>query len=191
VANLDSEGTVIVCFGDSITAGYGVGQGLAFPALISERLDVSVVNAGVDGDTTRDALARLERDVLERDPRIVIVEFGGNDFRKNVEKQETFTNLDSIVGRITERGAMVILLEMRIGLLRDEYLAGFKRVAKKHRALLVRNFMAGIFGNHKLTQDGIHPNAQGHAMIADRVVAQLVPLLREAERSRAGKRQPP
>jgi len=191
MANLDSEGTTIVCFGDSITAGYGVGPELAFPALVSARVDAAVVNAGVDGNTTRNALARLEGDVLAHHPRVVIVQFGGNDFRKKIDKQETFANLDSIVDRITEDGAMVIMLEMRIGLLRDEYLDGFKEIAEKHRVLLIRNFMAGILGNQRLTLEGIHPNAEGHEIIADRVAAQLVPLLREAERSRAGKHQPP
>ena len=191
VANIDSEDTVIVCFGNSITAGHGVGQELAFPALISERLGSTVVNAGVDGDSTADALARLERDVLGHDPRVVIVEFGGNDFRKNVDKQETFANLDSIIDRIGASGAMVIVLEMRIGLLRDEYLDGYKRVSRKHGALLIPNFMAGILGNSRLTLEGIHPNAEGHEIIAERVVAELAPLLREAERARAGKRQPP
>jgi acyl-CoA thioesterase-1 len=191
VENLESEGTVIVFFGNSITAGHGVGRELAFPTLISQRLDLSVVNAGVDGDTTADALARLERDVLEHDPRIVIVEFGGNDFRKKVDRQETFANLDSIIERIGASDAMVMVLAMRIGLLRDEYLGGYKRVSKKHGALLIPNFMADILGNPRLTLDGIHPNAEGHEIIAQRVAAELAPLLREAERARAGKRQPP
>jgi acyl-CoA thioesterase-1 len=191
VTNLDSEGAVIVFFGDSITAGHGVSRELAFPALISEQLEIPVVNAGIDGDTTTDALARLERDVLAHDPRLVIVEFGGNDFRKNIGKEETFANLDRIVGRIGENGAIVIVLGLRIGLLRDEYLGGYKRVSKKHGALLIPNFMAGILGNHRLTLEGIHPNAEGHELIAERVLAELAPLLNEADRVRAGKRQSP
>jgi len=191
IANLDSEGTGIVCFGDSITGGHGVQSDQAFPALISERLDVPVINAGVDGNTTRNALARLERDVLVHNPRIVIVEFGGNDFRKKVNKQETFTNLDTIVERITAHGAMVVMLEIRIGLLRDRYLAGYERIAKKHGALLIPDFMDGILGNQELTLEGIHPTAEGHKLIADRVVTQLTPLLQEADRSRAARRQSP
>lgn len=191
IANLDSEGTVIVCFGDSITAGHGVGREQVFPALIAQRLEIPVLNAGVDGDTMADALARLERDVLAHNPRVVLVEFGGNDFRKKVNKQETFENLDRIVERISDSGAIVVVLEMRIGLLRDEYLAGYKSVSDNHGALFVPNFMAGILGNHKLTIEGIHPNAQGHELIADRITEKLVPLLKEAQRTRAGKHQTP
>jgi len=182
VANLDSDGTVIVCFGDSITAGHGVHSHQAFPALISESLDMPVVNAGVDGDTTGDALARLERDVLAHDPLLVIVEFGGNDFRKNVDRQKTFENLDRMVGRISERGAIVILLGIRIGLLRDEYLPGYRRVSKKHGALIIPNFMADILGNPRLTIEGIHPNAEGHELIAERVLEAVVPLLEKVQR---------
>lgn len=191
IENLDSSGRSIVCFGDSITAGFGVRGEQAFPSLIAERLGMPVVNAGVNGDTTSDALARLDRDVLAHDPRLVIVEFGGNDFRKKVSKQETFANLGRIIDRIGERGAMVVVLEMRIGLLRDEYLGGYKKAARAHGALLIPNFMSNILGNQELTVDGIHPNAQGHELIAERVVEKLAPLLAEAERARSGKRQTP
>ena len=191
IVNLDSTGTVIVCFGDSITAGYGVGRNQTFPALLAESLEMTVVNAGVDGDTTADALARLDRDVMAHDPRLVLVQFGGNDFRKKMDKRETFANLERIVERIGGYGAIIILLELRIGLLRDEYLAGYRDIAKAHGALLIPNFMSDILGNHNLTIDGIHPNAEGHELIAERVAKKLAPLLAEAERARAGKRQAP
>lgn len=187
VANLNSRGKVIVCFGDSITAGYGINRDRAFPALIARRMGMPVINAGRDGDTTDDALARLDRDVLAHNPRIVIVEFGGNDFRKKVAKETTFENLDRILGRITSRGSMVVLLGIRIGVLRDEYLPGYKDATKKHGGVLVSNFMSGILGNTKLTLEGIHPNEEGQRIIAERVMAELGPLLEEADRHLAEK----
>jgi acyl-CoA thioesterase-1 len=144
-----------------------------------------VLNAGRHGDTTADALARIDRDVLDHDPRLVIVEFGGNDFRKRVDKEETFRNLDEIVGRISRHGAMVVLLEIRIGLLRDEYLGGYRRVAEAHGALLIADFMSGILGSARLTVDGLHPNAEGHQLIAERVLKEVVPVLEAAEALRA------
>jgi lysophospholipase L1-like esterase len=191
IANLDAPGTTIVCFGDSITAGYGVRPQEAFPALIAESLEIPVINAGVDGDTTTDALSRLGSDALAHSPRLVIVEFGGNDFRKRVDKRKTFENLDAIVGRIAEDGAIVVVLGMRIGLFKDEYLSGYEGVAEGRGALLIPNFMAGILGDHKLTTDGIHPNVRGHEIIADRVVERLIPLLRQADLAGAGKRPSP
>jgi len=181
IANIDSRGTAIVCFGDSITAGFGIASDEAFPSLLSRRLGVPVLNAGRHGDTTADALARIDRDVLAHDPRLVIVEFGGNDFRKRVDKEETFRNLDGIVGRISRHGAMVVLLEIRIGLLRDEYLGGYRRVAEAHGALLIADFMSGILGSAALTVDGLHPNAEGQKLIAERVLKEVVPVLEAAE----------
>ena len=188
VSNLDSTGSTIVFFGNSITAGCGLPQNEAFPALIGRQLGVSILNAGVEGDTTVEAIARLEDDVLNRDPRVVVVEFGGNDFRRNMDREQTFRNLDRVVERVTEEGAMVVLLELRIGILRDEYLSGYRRVAKAHGALLISDFMSGILGNSKLTVDGVHPNAAGHRLIAERVMQKLAPLLDTADRHPAGKR---
>ncbi|UCD57307.1 MAG: arylesterase [Candidatus Hydrogenedentota bacterium] len=187
IANLDSQGTTIICFGNSITAGYEVASEEAFPALLGTKLRVPVINAGVVGDTTTDALDRIDRDVLAHDPRVVVVEFGGNDFIRRIDKEETFRNLDQLVGRITSHGAMVILLEIRIDILHYDHLADFKRVAENHGALLLRNFMSGILGNPKLTLDWIHPNAEGHKLIAERMLKELVPLLEAAEKRRAEK----
>ena len=186
IANVDSRGTAIVCFGDSVTAGYGIRRDQAFPSLLAEKLGMPVINAGCVGDTTTDALARIDRDVLEQDPRLVLVEFGGNDFRKRMNKEETFRNLDTIVARIKRQGAMVVLLEIRIGLLRDKYLGGYKRIAKDHGALLIPNFMSGILGSAKLTVDGLHPNAEGHEIIAERLLTEIVPLLEAADEFRTG-----
>jgi acyl-CoA thioesterase-1 len=183
IANLDSEGTTIVCFGDSITAGYGISVEQAFPFLIADRLDVEVINAGRDGDTTFDALARLESDVLAYRPRLVIVEFGGNDFRKRMEKAETLKNMEAIVRRILDNGAIVVIMEIRIGPFGGKYLDGYQSIAEEHHALLIPNFMAGILGNNNLTVDGIHPTSEGHGIIAERIIENLIPLLKEADQS--------
>jgi len=191
IANLDSSGTTIVCFGDSITAGHGVSAEQSFPYLISERLGINVINAGRDGDTASDGFARLEEDVPVHDARIVIVEFGGNDFLKKVDKTETLANMERIVERITEQGAMVVLLEIRVSLFGGNYLEGYREIAEEHGSLLIPNFVAGIVGNHKLTVDGVHPNPEGHELIAERVIEKLVPLLERADRSRSATRLPP
>ena len=107
---------------------------------------------------------------------------------QKMDKEETFRNLDRIVGQIRRHGAMVVLLEIRIGLLRDEYLGGYKRIAETHGALLIANFMSGILGSARLTSDGLHPNAEGHEIIAERVLEKIVPILEAADELRAGKR---
>lgn len=177
IANIDSRGTSIICFGDSITEGEGSTERNDYPTLLSLKLNMPVINRGVGGDTTRDALKRIGKDVLEHNPRLVIVEFSGNDFLQHIPKQETFDNLDRIVTIIQKRGAMVALAEVRVGYFTDEYLSGFRQIAKKRRALLIPDVMKGIFFNPMLKYDKIHPNDAGYHLIADRIYKEIKPLL--------------
>ena len=87
VANRDAQGSTIICFGDSLTRGLGAAPGHDYPSLLAEALGRDVINAGVNGDTTRDALQRLTADVLARTPQLVIVQFGGNDFLRKVPRK--------------------------------------------------------------------------------------------------------
>lgn len=184
VANLTAPGEVVVFFGDSITQGYGVRPEETFPSLVAKELGLSFVNAGVPGDTMADGLARMERDVLARRPRLTLVEFGGNDFLRRVPLPETLNSLDAMVKTLIAQGMMVVILEVNVGLMGDPYLAGYRAVAKRYGAVLVEDVMKGILGDPDLKVDGIHPNARGHRLIALRVVRVLRPLLREADRRR-------
>ncbi|MDD5236271.1 MAG: GDSL-type esterase/lipase family protein, partial [Candidatus Omnitrophica bacterium] len=129
-------------------------------------------------ETTRDALKRIEKDVLEQDPRLVIVEFCANDFLKSVPKQETFDNLDKIISLIQAKGAMAVFAYVRSGYLEDEYVDGLKRLARKKRALFIPNIMGGILLNPELiSSDQVHPNDQGYRLIAERIYTAIRPLL--------------
>lgn len=192
VANLAATGEVIVFFGDSITRGYGVRVEESFPNLVARDLGIVFENAGVNGDTMAAGLARLERDVLSRRPRLAVVEFGGNDYLRRVPVEETLKNLEAIVQTLIAQGTMVVILEVNVGLVGDPYLKGYRAVAERHGAVLVEDIMRGILLNPDLKVDTIHPNAQGHRLIADRVVRVLRPLLREADRRRgSANRQSP
>lgn len=184
VANLAAPGDIVVFFGDSITQGYGVSPEEAFPSLVARELGIVFVNAGVPGDTTAAGLARVESDVLAHRPRLTLVEFGGNDFLRRVPLEETLKNLEAMVRTLVAQGMMVVILEVNVGLMGDPYLLGYRAVAKRHGAVLVEDVMRGILGNPDLKVDGIHPNAEGHRLIAERVVRVLRPLLREADRRR-------
>lgn len=184
VVNLEAPGEVVVFFGDSITQGYGVRPEESFSSLVARALGVSFVNAGVAGDTTAAGLARLERDVLPHRPRITVVEFGGNDFLRRVPVEETLKNLEAMVSALIAQGMMVVILEVNVGLMGDPYLKGYRAVADRYGALLVGDMLKGILGNPDLKVDAIHPNAQGHRVIAERVTRALRPLLREADRRR-------
>ncbi len=164
-----TSGQSIVAFGDSLVAGRGASAGRDFVAVLSHRLGEPIINAGRSGDTTSSALARVERDVLSRNPRIVIVVLGGNDFLRRVPQQETWANLATIVERIRRRGAAVIIVGIGVGLFSDAYGAGFDALARQTSAALVPDVLDGIIGRAELMSDAIHPNDRGYALMADRI----------------------
>jgi lysophospholipase L1-like esterase len=170
-----TAGSQVVAFGDSLVAGVGTTTGRDFVSLLSERLGVPIVNAGKSGDTTGTALARLDSAVLSRDPRVVIVVLGGNDFLRRVPRDETFRNLDAIAARLRARGAAVVLAGLSLGIVTDGYSDGYEAVARERDAGLVPDILGGILGRPELMADNIHPNDRGHTLMADR----LEPAVRE------------
>lgn len=158
----------IVAYGDSLIEGVGASKTGGFVALLSEKIDEDIVNLGVSGDTTRDGVERIN-DVLEQNPRLVFVLLGGNDFIKKIAKEETFSNLRTIVGTIQAEGAVVVLLGVRGGIVRDGYDSNFKDLARETGSVYVPNVLGGVFGNPELMSDVIHPNQAGYQFIADKV----------------------
>jgi acyl-CoA thioesterase I len=185
VTNLDSSANAIVCFGDSITRGYGASPGNTYPEVMGRLLGRPVINAGRDGDTTESGLARLDRDVLAHQPRLVIVGLGGNDFLRKVPANTTYSNLERIVERIHASGAMVVVVHGKFGVFGDPYLDDMKTIATTHGALLVRDALKDILGRPARMHDQIHPNDLGYALLAERVAAVVGPLLEAADRARA------
>lgn len=181
VANLDSSGAAIVAFGDSLTAGHGAADGEDYPSVVSDATGLEIINAGVSGDTTAGALKRLDRHVLARDPRIVIVGLGGNDFLRSQPIADTETNLREIIRRIQESGAMVVLLGFRFPSLRESYEEMYERVADETNALLIEDVLDGILSNPDLRSDAIHPNARGYALMAERIAPELEALIETAD----------
>jgi acyl-CoA thioesterase-1 len=171
-------GEHIIAFGDSLVAGRGASAGRDFPSVLSQRLGTPIINAGRNGDTTARALARLDRDVLARNPRIVIVLLGGNDFLRRVPVEETFQNLESIVVQIRQRGAAVVLVGVGVGLFFDSYGGAFEALSKRTSAVLVPDILDGIIAHADLMADAIHPNDRGYAIIADRLESSLRDLMR-------------
>jgi acyl-CoA thioesterase-1 len=174
-AEAPTAGTQVIAFGDSLVEGVGATPGRDVPSLLSSRIGVPIVNAGRRGDTTAAALARLETAVLSRDPRVVVVLLGGNDFLRRVPTEQTFANLDAIVGRIRARGAAVVVVGLSLGILTDGYGDRYEDLARRQSAGLVPDVLDGIIGRPELMADQIHPNDRGYALMADRIE----PVLRE------------
>ena len=177
----------IVAFGDSLTAGLGLLEQEAYPALLQRRIEQAgyafeVVNAGVSGDTSAGGLRRLDW-ALEGDVKVLIVAFGGNDGLRGLPVAQLKDNLSAIIDKARERNVVVVLAGMEappnFG---DEYASQFRQafrdVALKKRVLFVPFLLNGVAGNPELNQpDGIHPNQRGAQIVADTVWTVLEPLL--------------
>jgi acyl-CoA thioesterase-1 len=185
---------VLVCLGDSLTAGYGVDEGEAYPALLQRSLQPQwrVVNAGVSGDTSADGLKRLDW-VLRSQPDAVFVALGANDGLRGMDPKLTEANLVAVIEKVKASGAQAYLagldLPSNLGsTYRQQFKAIYPRVAKAEGVPLLGFLLKGVGGEAALNQaDGMHPNAAGHVKVAAHVLAFLRPRLRAlAPRHRDG-----
>jgi acyl-CoA thioesterase-1 len=179
---------VILAFGDSLTAAYGVQPSAGYPARLQKKLDEQgykyrVVSMGISGDTTSGGLARM-RDALAEKPAIVILELGANDGLRGLAVERTQMNLDRMIIDFQKGGAKVVLAGMTLPRnYGDAYVKSFenvfKELAKQHNTVLIPFFLEGVAGNPKYTIDDlIHPNAEGYVLVTDIVMKALKPLLR-------------
>jgi acyl-CoA thioesterase-1 len=178
---------VIVAFGDSLTAGFGVDPGKSYPDFLQQELDsrgypYRVINQGVSGDTTADGLARIGMATAEK-PAIVIVELGANDGLRGLPVANTRANLDRIIREFRNSGATVVLagitLPPNYG---PEYIRSFenlyRELAHQHRVALVPFILEGVAGTTEFMQrDGLHANVEGNRRVAATVMKTLEPLL--------------
>lgn len=182
-------GKTILFLGDSITAGYGIGEDRAFPAIIQDKLDAagydySVMNAGISGDTSAGGLSRINW-LLKRPVDIFVLELGANDGLRGNPVESTEENLTAILNRVKDKypEAKRVLAGMQVPPnMGPDYSAAFRnvfpRVAGKTGAHLIPFILEGVGGVESLNQaDGIHPTVEGHQLIADLVWSHLEPLL--------------
>ncbi len=183
----DNNRPVIVCYGDSITAGHGLSYGEAYPDFLQKKLDAQgyrykVVNQGTSGATTKDALAGLPF-VLRLHPAVVIVEFGGNDGLRGLPVEESRSNLDQLLTALEK--AHVKILVAGITLPPDygpDYIRSFNQLfrdlaARHHVAFVPMLYVNLVHVPGTIQDDGIHPTAKGSAIIADTLLPVLRPLL--------------
>jgi lysophospholipase L1-like esterase len=141
---------------------------MEYPAQLSRLLGRPVINAGVPGDTTASALRRLDQDVLERSPSIVLITLGGNDLKNGVPAEVAFGNLQMLVEALQARGARVVLGGIKIPFYGSDYSQGYRTVAERTGAVLVPDILEDIYGRRDRMSDPIHPNDAGYAMVARR-----------------------
>lgn len=179
---------VIVCFGDSLTAGFGLDSGQSYPSLLQRELDrrgykYRVENLGVSGDTTQDGLARVAN-ALALHPAIAVIELGANDGLRGQPVSGIERNLGQVVEAFQKAKVSVLLagitLPPNYG---PEYIHRFAAIypelAAKYKVRLLDFLLAGVAGNPRLMQqDGLHPNAEGTRIVTATVLKALLPMLK-------------
>src|SRR5689334_975645 len=181
---------VILFYGDSLTAGYGLSPEEAFPAKVEKKLNqkgtvCKVINAGLSGETSAGGLSRLDW-VLRQPVDIFVLELGANDGLRGLPLDQTQKNLQSIIDKVKSKNPKVkiviagMMVPPNMG---PDYTTKFQKLypelAKKNNATLIPFLLHDVAGNEKLNQaDGIHPTAEGHTIVANNVHKIFQPLLK-------------
>jgi acyl-CoA thioesterase-1 len=187
----------IVAFGDSLTAGFGLSKSDAFPAKLEAALrarghKLTVIDAGVSGDTASGGQARLDW-VVPDDAHAVILQLGANDALRGIDPAVTRTALDAIIRRLKKRDTEVLLTGMRAPRnLGADFVQSYDRIypelAAEHGVLLYPFFLEGVATDPALNQqDGIHPNAAGVDAIVERILPAVEQLIARIRASGRGK----
>ncbi|MTI38910.1 arylesterase [Fulvivirga lutimaris] len=184
-----SEKKTILFYGDSLTAGYGLSKEQAFPAVIDRKLNSNadqykIINAGLSGETTAGGLNRLDW-ILKEPVDIFILELGANDGLRGLPLAQTESNLQQIIDKVKEKNPNVEIIVAGMMVppnLGEDYTDNFRsifpRIAKKNNASLIPFLLQGVAGDENLNlADGIHPNVEGHKIVANNVLEVIRPLL--------------
>lgn len=179
----------LVCFGDSLTAGYGTEPGESYPDFLQRDLDQAgynyrVINEGISGNTTKDGLSRIRR-VLDLHPALVIVEFGGNDGLRGLPIADTRRNLDSIVSQLKAAGLPLALAGITIPpSYGGDYVRQFNQtyvlLADKYKIPMLPFILDKVYGVPGLMQpDNVHATARGNQIVATNVLHLIQPQLKK------------
>jgi acyl-CoA thioesterase-1 len=171
----------ILCFGNSITAGYGLDPDLAYPNVLEQILkdkghNYRVINAGLSGETSAGGLTRIDW-VLQNKIDVFILELGANDGLRGLPLIQTKSNLQSIIQKVVKKypEAQIVIAGMMVppNMGQDyasEFSYVFNELATEYDALLIPFLLDGVGGNPELNiSDGIHPNIEGHKVVAQNV----------------------
>lgn len=187
--DLHDKRPLVVCFGDSLTAGFGTEAGQTYPDYLQADLDAlgynyRVVNAGISGNTTKDGVERLDH-IVAMMPSVVIVEFGGNDGLRGLRIEDSRANLDRIINTLQSGGAKVVLAGITLPPdygpdYINQFNATYALLAKKYRVPMLPFLLKGVFGVDGMMQrDSTHATARGNKVVAGNVLPLVTPLLKK------------
>ena len=192
--DITAKNITLVCLGDSLTAGYGAttafeeDKSKSYPAYLQKKANISVINAGVSGDTTAQALARVDSDVLSEDPKIVIILLGANDFFQNIPILTTQNNLQDIINKVDNGNRKIYLAKFYTDAMAalisildlsgtfTQYNDMFTTLeASSNNIEIIEDIWTGVWRVHM--SDFIHPNAKGYEIMADNIYNVVQPYL--------------
>ncbi|TKI69436.1 arylesterase [Sulfurimonas crateris] len=169
---LQSDATILA-FGDSITYGFGVAEEESYPAQLQKRVGVRVINGGVSGEESSEALERLPK-LLEQKPDLVILCHGGNDIIRKRSDEKLKANLTQMIETIKASGAKVLLVGVpNFGILGFNTHSIYAEVAKETEVFFEEDVLSKVLSKNELKIDYIHPNEKGYEIIVDAVVKHL------------------
>lgn len=177
IKNYPSSGTDIVAFGDSLVEGVGATPGHDLVSLLSKDIGAPIVNLGRSGDTTADGLARIS-ELDSYKPKVVILILGGNDYLAQKSMPEAFERLGKIIEQIQARGAIVLLVGIRLSLVVGNFDTQYRELEQKYQTAYVPNVLDGFYGKEQYMSDNIHPNDTGYTIMASRIGPTLKKLIR-------------
>ncbi len=189
----DAPPRILLCFGDSLTAGYGLAKPQAFPALLQQKIDAKAwkfktINAGLSGETSAGGLRRIDW-LLRQKVDVLLLELGVNDGFRGIDPKTIYSNLQGIIDRTRKKYPRVeiivagMLVPPNLG---RDYAAQFRdvfpRLAEQNKAALIPFLLEDVGGRpHLNLPDGIHPTAAGHQIVANNVWKVLQPVLQSLQ----------
>jgi acyl-CoA thioesterase I len=174
-----SESSVVLAFGDSLTAGTGVGDAESYPSILASLIGCRVINAGVPGEESSEGLRRLPTVLQRGRADLVILCEGGNDMLRKQEDEVIRRNLDAMVSMARDAGADVILVGVPRPGLRLKIPEFYRRIAAKHGIPCDSQTLAQVLSSPSLKSDYVHPNEAGYRRLAESIAT----LIRESRRS--------
>lgn len=173
------QGATVLILGDSLSYGTGANKGEDYPTLLADKTGWKIINAGVPGDTSADGLQRLPALLAQHHPQLLIVELGGNDILHQVPQSQTAANLIAILKLAKAQNIQTVLvaipefnaLKVAMGSLDDHRM--FEEIAKETATPLIKDVFSEVLSDRSLKADQIHPNAQGYALVAEKMLSAL------------------
>ena len=174
--------TGVVALGDSLTVGFGATKSTdrGYIGQLHLQTGWQIANRGVNGDTSSGAINRLQRDVLDERPRVMLLLLGGNDLLTKTPLEKTIANLENIITQVQAQGAVVVLVGIQPPYIGMPMGKAMRNLAKSKGCIYVPNILKDIFGTPSLMSDQIHPNDTGYGMMAEKVAKTAAPLVNRA-----------